>query len=60
VDQGVAMGISERRRDIKRKRQRRQQRLKLQLKQSNAGVAVIVEPPAEAPAKPASPKKPKA
>lgn len=37
------MAISERRRDIKRRRQRRQQRLKLQLKQSSSGAVVVAE-----------------
>lgn len=37
------MAISERRRDIKRRRQRRQQRLKLQLKQSSCGAVVVAE-----------------
>ncbi len=52
------MAISERRRDIKRRRQRRQQRLKLRAKQPPVGLAVIVEPPApEVPAEPDKSKK---
>lgn len=55
------MAISERRRDIKRRRQRRQQRLKLQLKQSSSGAVLVPEVQVvEAPEEPATPKKNKA
>lgn len=55
------MAISERRRDIKRRRQRRQQRLKLQLKPSSSGAVVVAEVQrSEAPEEPETPKKNKA
>ncbi len=54
------MAISERRRDIKRRRQRRQQRLKLQLKPSSPGAVAVAEVQrSEAPEEPTPPEKKK-